>query len=201
MSCAALSQLCLQPCARSGAPRLRSRSVCTTAIADRGARGNTGDGGKGVGNFAVPPVLALDPQTHLISALCSPEAAAAACVVRFLETLARTGQPGPPQRGGWGGAGSGGSGSSRSASSAGSAPLPLVWQAVSTSLFLTGLSAASEHGFTSAQQRQIAADVLPQLEACLAAHEVSPAAAAAAASPLPRCWPCACLALQCILRT
>jgi hypothetical protein len=185
MSCAARSWQFQQPAfAQWGTPRPRSRRLCTAAIL-RGSD-NPDGGGKGIGSLAVSPGLALDPQTHFLTALCSPEAAAAACVVRYLDALARAGLPGSPAAQRWGNGGGSAGGSSGRPSSAGSAPLPLVWQAVSSSLFFTRLSAASEHGFSSAQQRQLAPDVLAQLQRCLAAHKVSPAAAS-----LPCCWHCA----------
>jgi hypothetical protein len=106
MSCAARSWRFQQPASgKTGTPRPRSRILCTAAIS-RGS-GNADGGGKGVGSLAVSPGLALDPQTHFLTALCSPEAAAAACVVRYLDALARAGQPGSPAAQRWGGGGSG----------------------------------------------------------------------------------------------
>lgn len=166
MRCAAQAQRCSQsPFAGRGASRPRSRGFRTSAI---GA--DASGGGKAVvGGLSLSPGVALDPRTHLLAALCSPEAGAAACVVRYLQALTRAGQPAPAAGKGWWWAGGNGSGRSASVGS-------MVWLAVSTSMYFTRLNAASEHGFTSLQQRQVAADVLGQLEACLAAYEVSPVA-------------------------
>ena len=106
----------------------------------------------------LPAALSADPATHLLQSLTGLETISAACLAAEVQRVTAAGLSLAAAAGGLAGDEA--------------APPPLLWQAIDKALWFTRLACRAEHGFNAAEQQELAAATLQQLDHCLALGEV-----------------------------